>query len=200
MGFWDRWSKLFGAEPKEGPRKTGKLLFILLAVGLALLLFNSFFNFSREKDVETPPGENVRESAGESADPSPDDRLSSSLAGVLAQIRGVSEVEVFLTPGASGRTELVADREKSLRKTSEGDGGGGAREIVEETERKTHVIMRDPQGNEAPLVVEEGAPRYRGVLVVAKGVEDDEIKASVVEALQVLLGLPAHRITVLPRQ
>ena len=199
MGFWNRWSKLFGAEPKEGPRKTGKLLFILLAAGLALLLFNSFFNFSRKQDGE-PQDENSRESAGESAAPSPDDRLSSNLAEVLAQIRGVSEVEVFLTPGASGRRELVADREKSLRKTSEGDSGGGAREIVEETERKTHVIMRDPQGNEAPLVVEEGAPSYRGVLVVARGVEDDEIKASVVEALQVLLGLPAHRITVLPRQ
>ena len=195
MGFWEKWSELFGAQRKEGSQKKGKLLFILLAVGLALLLFNSFFNFDRKKEALPPPSEEKCE--GEA--PCSDEELSSRLAGVLAQIGGVSEVEVFLTPGASGRSELVADRERSLRRTSEGDNEGGAREVVEETERETHVVLRDLQGNEAPLVVEEGAPCYRGVLVVAKGVEDDEVKASVVEALQVLLGLPAHRITVLPR-
>jgi len=108
-------------------------------------------------------------------------------------------VELYLTPETSGRLELVADEEQSQRQTSEGDCEGGSREIVEETTRKTYVLLRDPQGNELPLVVEEGEPRYRGVLVVARGVEDPEVKARVIEALQVLLGLPAHRITVLPR-
>jgi stage III sporulation protein AG len=95
--------------------------------------------------------------------------------------------------------ELVTDREESRRQTSEGDSEGGNREIVEETSRSTYVVLRDSLGNEVPLVAEERKPLYRGVLVVAAGVDDPAVKARVIEALQVLLGLPAHRITVLPR-
>jgi stage III sporulation protein AG len=197
MGFWDRWSRLFDAAPGEGKRfKTGKLLFILLAVGLALLLFNSFFSRSGEKEAPPPPDERVAEEGGFNSE----EKRRRDLAEVLSQIEGVSEVEIYLTPGSAGRRELVADREQSRRQTSEGDREGGTREVVEETERQTYVILRDPHGNEAPLVVEEGEPSYRGVLVVARGVDNYEVKGRVIEALQVLLGLPAHRITVLPRR
>ncbi|MFY9258603.1 MAG: hypothetical protein WAP05_07860, partial [Dethiobacteria bacterium] len=196
VGFWDTWSKIFSPAGKDGPRlKNGPLLLILLAVGVGLLLFNSFFSFGKERAVEPPPGEEARQSG----QPLPEQQLDRGLAEILTQIRGVSEVELYLTPETSGRLELVADEEQSQRQTSEGDREGGSREIVEETTRKTYVLLRDPQGNELPLVVEEGEPRYRGVLVVARGVEDPEVKARVIEALQVLLGLPAHRITVLPR-
>lgn len=195
MAFGDRWRKLFDPGTKEGPRfKTGPLLLILLVVGVALLLFNSFFNFGGKKTGEPLPEEST------AATGDPEERLSRNLAAILSRVRGVGRVEVFLTPGTSGKLEPVADREQSRRRTSEGDGEGGNREIVEETERETHVVLRDPQGNERPLVAEENAPRYRGVLVVAAGVEDEAVKEAIVEALQALLGLPAHRITVLPRQ
>jgi len=90
------------------------------------------------------------------------------------------------------RSSLSARPVKAIAK-------GVAVKSLKRQTRKTYVLLRDPQGNELPLVVEEGEPRYRGVLVVARGVEDPEVKARVIEALQVLLGLPAHRITVLPR-
>ena len=196
MGFWDRWSKLFDSAPEEGQRpKTGKLLLILLAVGLALLLFNSFFGRSREREAALPQDETAAGPEGAA----PEELRCRDLAAVLAQIDGVGEVEIFLTPGSSGRRELVADREQSRRQTTEGDREGGNREIVEETDRQTYVILRDPKGNEMPLVLQEDEPHYRGALVVARGVDDYEVKGRVVEALQVLLGLPAHRITVLPR-
>ena len=197
MGFWDRWSKLFEAAEEEGPRlKTGTLLLILLGLGVALLLVNSFLSPGSKKAAPPPA---PLEAAPESGGLSPEQQLGSRLAEILNRIRGVSEVEIFLTPGLSGRLEPAADEEQSRRLTSEGDREGGNREITEETVRRTHVILKDQQGNERPLVVEEGEVRYRGVLVVAAGVEDDAVKLCVVEALQALLGLPAHRITVLPR-
>lgn len=196
MGLGDWWSKLVHPESREGPRPgTGPLLLILLAVGVALLLFNSLFNRGGKAEQEPPPRETVPETGSLSAE----DQLCRSLVRILTQVRGVSEVEIFLTLEAGGRLEPVADEEQSRRQTSEGDSGGGNREIVEETVRRTHVLLRDPQGNERPLVAEEGRPRYRGVLVVAAGVDDPEVEDAVTRALQSLLGLPAHRITVLPR-
>ncbi len=196
MNFWDTWSKIFSpAGDGGGRKKSGSLLLILLAVGVGLLLFNSFFNFSKKKEAP-PPSSSPAADAGSALT---EQQFTRRLAEILAQIHGVSEVELFLTPETSGRLELVADREETQRHTTEGDSGGGKRDVVEETLRSTHVILRDLQGNEIPLVVEEGEPRYRGVLVVAAGVENPAIKALVIEALQVLLGLPSHRITVLPR-
>ncbi|HOA35305.1 MAG TPA: hypothetical protein PKV91_01465 [Bacillota bacterium] len=195
MGFWDEWKKIINPGGKEGGRlKTGSLLLILLAVGAGLLLLNSFFSLDKKKELP-PPAEPV-ESTGALWT---EQQLTRRLAEILSKIRGVSEVELFLTPETSGRMELVTDREESRRQTSEGDSEGGNREIVEETSRSTYVVLRDSLGNEVPLVAEERKPLYRGVLVVAAGVDDPAVKARVIEALQVLLGLPAHRITVLPR-
>lgn len=197
MGFWEKWSTLFdGTGAEEGKRvKTGTLLIILLVLGVGLLLINSLFSPGREK--EAAPAAPLEDAPA--AGLSPEEQLSRRLAEILSRIRGVSEVEIFLTPGVSGRLEPAVDEEQSRRQTSEGDSDGGSREIIEETVRKSYVILKDPQGNERPLVMEESEPRYRGVLVVAAGVEDDAVKLNVVEALQALLGLPAHRITVLPR-
>ncbi len=108
-------------------------------------------------------------------------------------------MRIFLTLEAGSRLELVKDGERSSRQSREEDSGGGSREIVEENNRENHVILRDTQGREHPLVIQEFTPRYRGVLVVAEGVEDPVIKARVVEALRTTLNLSYHRITVLPR-
>jgi stage III sporulation protein AG len=99
----------------------------------------------------------------------------------------------------SGRLELVKDHEQTGRQTIEDDGGGGSREIAEDTLRETHVILRDAQGQETPLVIQENEPCYRGVLVVADGVDNPVVQARVVEALKAVLNISSHRITVLPR-
>ena len=123
MGFWDRWSRFFDSAPGEGGRfKTGKLLFILLAVGLALLLFNSFFGRSGEKEAPAQSDERV-----EGTGALPVRKMRRDLAEVLGQIRGQ---QVDLPNSESSGRELVAVRQ-SRRQTSrdrEYPGGGGETE------------------------------------------------------------------------
>jgi stage III sporulation protein AG len=61
--------------------------------------------------------------------------------------------------------------------------------------RKCH-----PTGDgQKPVVIKQLKPKVRGVLIVARGVENLRIKAAVIEAIQRTLEVPAHRISVLPK-
>ena len=51
-----------------------------------------------------------------------------------------------------------------------------------------------------PYVVKELEPELSGVLVLAEGAESDAVKAEIVEAVEALFGLPAHRIKVIKRR
>ena len=195
MSFLERLKNLFLSPGAGGAgSKFNAKLLLLLILGVALITFNSFISCSKERaaPVEDAAPPVITE------DVSPD-LLEQELAALLNQIRGVNNAAVRLTLEDSGRVELAYDREQTRRQTIEQDSGGGTREIIEDTSRLTHVILRDAQGREVPLVERENQPRYRGVLVVADGVEDPAVRAGVVEALRVVLNLPYHRITVLPR-
>lgn len=194
MSFLERLKNLF-LPPGEGGAgsKFNARLLLLLILGVALITFNSFLSCSKDRPA---PVEYTAPPVTEDMSPEVQER---ELAVLLNQIRGVSNAAVRLTLENSGGAELAYDREQTRRQTVEQDSGGGTREIIEDTSRLTHVILRDAQGREVPLVVRENQPRYRGVLVVADGVENPAVRAGVVEALRAVLNLPYHRITVLPR-
>ncbi|NLY39628.1 MAG: hypothetical protein GX044_10085 [Firmicutes bacterium] len=175
---------------------TPKLLLLLL-LGIALLSFNSCFDTgTRNRDREGALNGAI---AGAPEGAAAESSLEKELETMLEQINGVNHVSVYITLESSGRQELVVDQEHTEKQTVEGDGSGVQREIGEVTRRETHVILRDAQGRELPLVVAESQPCYRGAMVIAGGVEDPAVKAQVVEALRAVLDLPYHRITVLPR-
>lgn len=43
-------------------------------------------------------------------------------------------------------------------------------------------------------------PRVRGVLVVAKGADNIQVKAWITEAVQKVLDVPAYKISILPKK
>lgn len=194
MSWLERLKSQFMEPGGPGGRlKFNHKLLLLLVLGVGLIIFNSLFTAGRG---EPAAEEHAPPAGGEQ--PANDIQLR-ELTAMLNQIGGVNNAAVFITLEDSGRVELVRDEEESRRETVETDTGGGTREITEITSRQTHVILRDASGREIPLVTRESRPLYRGVLVVADGVEDPAVKARVVEALHSVLGLPYHRITVLPR-
>ena len=53
---------------------------------------------------------------------------------------------------------------------------------------------------EVPIVVETKKPAIRGVLVVAKGADNIQVKKWIVEAVTRSLDVPSHRVSVLPKK
>ncbi|EEM04135.1 Sporulation stage III protein AG [Bacillus pseudomycoides] len=67
-------------------------------------------------------------------------------------------------------------------------------QLIEKT-----VIIREGD-KETPIVLRTEKPKVRGVLVVAKGVDNIQVKAMVKEAVTRMLDVPSHRVAVLPKK
>ena len=61
------------------------------------------------------------------------------------------------------------------------------------------IIIRNGD-EETPLVVATKKPDIRGVLVVAKGADNLQIKKWIVEAVTRVLNVPSYRVAVLPKK
>ena len=51
-----------------------------------------------------------------------------------------------------------------------------------------------------PVVIETKKPAIRGVLVVAKGADNIQVKKWIIEAVTRSLDVPSHRVAVMPKK
>ncbi|NPV70864.1 MAG: hypothetical protein HPY55_09505 [Firmicutes bacterium] len=117
---------------------------------------------------------------------------------VLGRVAGAGKVVVSVRL-RSGPGYLYRDnRNSTQRKTEERDTSGGTRTVTETVESYQAVMARRPQGGEeSPVVTGVHRAEVDGVVVVAEGASDSKVKADLFRAVQVMLGVPAHRVTVL---
>lgn len=205
---WQQWLEelLSGKGGNKRGRLAGWLLIIGL-VGAAAMILNSYITL---KDADSIPG--IRESppAGETPafgqdDHKPTDyeafeaRYEAAIKDILENIAGVGEVDVMVT--IESTEELVVERnvEQRQQSTNERDSEGGTRQITDAS-RSGQAVLVQTKGEQAPLVVKKIRPQIRGVVVVAAGAENLTVKKLIAEAVERGLGVPAHRISVIPRK
>ena len=83
--------------------------------------------------------------------------------------------------------------------TDETDREGGKRKVEDQSTDEQLVIIQNGE-KEVPIVVETKKPAIRGVLVVAKGADNIQVKKWIVEAVTRSLDVPSHRVSVLPKK
>ncbi|GAA0443635.1 stage III sporulation protein AG [Lentibacillus halophilus] len=204
--------KLLGMSGGTGkPSKKAGYILVIGLIGLLLLIVGNVFSSTSKQDPsisEEIPGE-VKE---ESTDETMLDKSKSSSSGVkeietnyeedlrelLNKIQGVSEAEVMVNLNSSKVKVYEKNLIKSQQSTEETDTNGGERDIEENSEETETVLVR--QGDkEVPLLIQTKKPDVRGVFVVAKGVDHKSVEKWVMEAVSRVLGVPAHRVSVMPK-
>jgi len=118
-------------------------------------------------------------------------------AQILTQVEGAGKVAVSVTLQAGVEQAFAQDVTDDKSTVEERDSGGGIRSTTTENKRVETVFA---QGGSRPLVVKEIGPTIKGVLVVAEGAKDGEIKSRLTRAVQAMLNVPAHRVMVLPKE
>lgn len=126
-------------------------------------------------------------------------QYETQLKEALDAMLGVEDVKVVVNIDSSEERILQKNQVTKNQTTNETDPNGGKRTVQDASIDEQMVIVRNGE-QEVPIVVETKKPQIRGVLVVAKGAENIQVKKWIVEAVTRALGVPSHRVAVMPKK
>ena len=115
----------------------------------------------------------------------------------LRFVEGAGKVRVLITLKESEEQVLVKDGTLESQETVETDASGGNRHVVENREEQSVIRTVDDRGQDVPLVVKTVAPCVEGVVVIAQGADQAQVRRDIIEAIQVLFDIDMNRIAII---
>lgn len=175
---------------------------VLIILGIVFILAGStFFKGGGKASENRVPSEN--DSVREVTKLLPTDdkgETERKVESILSQIKGAGKVSVMITY-VSGKEAVIAyDQKSNENDTQEKDSGGGARNVRQNQQESSVAYEEEQGGGKKPIVVKELQPAARGVVIVAEGAADEQVKERLCRAVQALLDVPLHRIQVFEKQ
>ena len=183
---------------KKGKGLKKDQLLILLLAGILLIVIAIPVSPEEGK----PEKGNTQEREGSAEEPEEEDgesyerRQERRLKEALEQVEGVGKAEVMITLKAGTEKVIEKDTPSSAKTSEERDAQGGTRITEEETWTESTVYSED-NGERLPYVVKELEPSVQGVLVIAQGGGNAAVKQNILEAVQALFPIEAHKIKIM---
>ncbi|OEH94566.1 stage III sporulation protein AG [Bacillus solimangrovi] len=202
-------SLIYRGDNDSSPKNMRGYLLIAILIGVSMMLLSQFF----QDDVEEGPStvfqtDGSKEQAtglikGEQHDGDNlmaryEQEYEKQLKDSLEDISGVSNVTVMINLDSTETKVVEKNTNTQMQKTDETDQQGGKRKVEDNSTDEQVVIVRLGD-REQPIIIQTKKPEVRGVLVVADGVENAQIKQWVVEAVTRVLHVPSHRVSVMPK-
>ncbi|WP_088104721.1 stage III sporulation protein AG [Halalkalibacter urbisdiaboli] len=202
--------KLFQKQGSEKKRRWPLHYIMLLGcLGIALMIVGNLLNNEpaneqplpvfNEKDSEDEPAFGQKSSAEPNSMEDYENRFENQLREALNEIVGISDVTIMINLAETERNVYEKNTSTKKQNTDETDREGGKRQVEDVSEDEQLVIIRSGD-KEEPVLINKQKPDIRGVLVVAKGVENAQVKGWVVEAVSRVLDVPSHRVSVMPKK
>ncbi len=167
-------------------------LLIILIVGIMLLITSSIFKQDKEKET-IKKNNNIKEKKEENYMEDYAYELEKKLEKILGQIKGAGKVNVMVTLDETTEKIPAVNKTENQEKTNEEDSQGGVREIKRE-DSSVQVVTKGNDGS--ILVLKEIKPKVKGVIVVAEGAYDIEVKEQLYEAVKTALGISGNKVEV----
>lgn len=122
-------------------------------------------------------------------------QLEERLRETLSKMEGVGQVKVMITLKSS--QELVVQKEQpySRSSTTESDTQGGSR-TISQIEMEDQTVYRTSGSDSEPYVIKTLPPEIQGVVVVAEGAGNGTVNRTIVEMVQALFDVEAHKVRV----
>ncbi|MBM7622755.1 hypothetical protein [Sporohalobacter salinus] len=196
-GWKERIKQLFTGILKGNNRKLVRRIIILGVIGFLLLISGKLmdsnqFHPTSQDDSETK----VSQISSQQLDV--ELKMEKRLTKILTNVSGVGKVKVDITLDTGSKYEYARDYETSQQTTEQKDSNGGQQKKNQIDKQREVVIIRTNSGKEKAVIKKETKPKIRGVMVVAQGAEVSQVKADLISAVKIGLGVEAHKIVVLP--
>ncbi|MER2457722.1 stage III sporulation protein AG [Bacillus subtilis] len=220
-GLWNVLKKQFlPGQTKDGekPKLTKYHYFLFVFVlGVSFMLVSQLFSSpEKTENAKTITAVSSQHSAGSkektaevfkaSKSDKPKDSIDdyekeyeNQLKEILETIIGVDDVSVVVNVDATSLKVYEKNKSNKNTTTEETDKEGGTRNVTDQTSEEEIVMIKNGD-KETPVVVQTKKPDIRGVLVVAQGVDNVQIKQTIIEAVTRVLDVPSHRVAVAPKK
>jgi stage III sporulation protein AG len=187
-----------------------KLLWLvaLFLIGVILLTLSNFLPGERDNkaaQTEVPPPQAEASSNLGAGTTDTIAQVEASIEGrlenILSKVEGVGDVSVTVTL-INGPQYIYATNENVNETTTEENESNGSRRVTTDTTSSVQTVLAQPanMGGQEPVVVKEIKGEIGGVLVAAEGARDAQVKETLTRAVQTLLDIPAHKVSILAKQ
>jgi len=188
-------------EKLTGGRKLRKdQWLIVILMGVLLCVISLPVERSETKsDISDNTGAKISELKQPSTDVQSADYVrewEEKLEKSLLFIEGAGQVKVLITLQESEQRVLARDGTESISETTEEDAAGGSRRVTENRIEKKTIYTVDERGQDVPYVIKTITPSVKGVVVIAQGADQPEVRQNIIEAIQVLFDIDMNKITI----
>ena len=186
------------AKGKEKLRSMGiRQWGMLLLAGICCMVIV----FPMEKQENKPKEENKNKTAEgqQSSSIGQEDyikQLEWRLEDILSGVEHVGQVKVMITANRTVQKHVLQDERKEREHITETDSAGGSRTSVSEKSEGSTVFY-DIDGGSTPYILSESYPEIIGVVVIAQGSGIGTVDLDILNAVQVLFDVPAHKIRIM---
>ena len=210
--FKDKLNKLIGKNSettgeKNSKKKIENLVFLIVLVIVTVVIINTIWNGEKKtnkeqtnndtsKQLAITDNQNLNQNQIQSSE---EKNLEIRLEEILAQIQGVGEVNVLLNYSESSEVVAMYNETSRSSNTQETDTEGGTRNI-QETDIQKDIIYQEDNGEKVPITQKIVQPKIEGAIITAKGANQANIKANIVQAVEAVTGLATHKIQVFEMQ
>ncbi len=164
--------------------KKNKVLFIVIIVAILVLAFGNFGKESNE----------LKQIKNESQDSMSTEQYIAEnerrLEEILSQVRGAGKVKTMITVSELGEKVVALDKKSETSQDTQNDS------LSRSSLQEQTTVIYGSGTEEKPFVVNEKLPLPSGVLIVATGAGDENVRLELYEAVKALYGLSGHRIKV----
>ncbi|HZK57963.1 MAG TPA: stage III sporulation protein AG [Clostridia bacterium] len=169
---------------------------VLLAIAIIALIFTGDF-FTKDTSTKSNAQKIGKDTFVQDNDMFKTEEaiIEERLKQILGKIKGTGEVEVMITFDMGSEIIPASNTVEIKDVSEEKDAGGGTRTVQTQNTTENIVISSDNSGNK-PLVLREIKPQVRGVIVVAEGADDIEVKMRLYDAVKTVLQVSGDRVQV----
>ena len=206
--FKDKLNKLLGKDDDGGinnKRKIENLVFFIVLLIVTIVAINLIWNGNKnETNEQTNNTSKQLATTNNQAQTNQiqgmnESDLETKLEEILSQIQGVGEVKVLLNYSESSEVVAMYNETSKTSNTEETDTSGGTRKI-QETDTQKDIIYQEDNGEKTPITQKIVQPKIEGAIITAKGANQANVKANIIQAEEAVTGLATHKIQVFEMQ